>query len=272
MFKFVKGAIDFSHKIDSPENPQEEYFKHLHPFIEVLYFVGGDVTYTVDSKSRVLQPGDLVFIAPGKYHYAAVNLNDVPYERYVLKFPEILVPEHLKSSLHFCEPFFLSSPECKQIFTSLDFYHDNLSEKDVHQIFLSKIPELLIWMNKSAAVAKEEKNSLIDKIIDYIAEHISEPITLKSLSNDLMYSESYISNEFNKNMRISIMMYVRLKKIVYANMLIQGGMKKGAAAEKAGFMNYSTFFRAYRKLFGKYGELLDTGEIVQPLKEGDEEE
>ena len=34
-------------------------------------------------------------------------------------------------------------------------------------------------------------------------------------------------------------------------------MKKGVAAEKAGFMNYSTFFRAYRKIFGKYGELLD---------------
>ena len=271
MFSFVKGQIDFAHKINLPSEPQEEYHKHMHPFCEVLYFVGGDVTYTVESKFRKLQPGDIVFIAPGSFHFATVNLDEGPYERYVLKFPEVSIPEHLRNSFIAGDPFYTGSQDCEKVVTSLDYCFENLTEKDVFNIFLGKITELLIWMNKSALVAKEDVNSLIDKIIDYINDHISEPITLKSLSNDLMYSESYISNEFHKNMHISIMMYVRLKKIVYANMLIQSGMKKGVAAEKAGFMNYSTFFRAYRKMFGKYGELLDADED-KPFSDDEDDE
>ena len=43
MFSFVYGNIDFAHKIDNPSSPTEEYYKQMHAFIEILYFVRGDV-------------------------------------------------------------------------------------------------------------------------------------------------------------------------------------------------------------------------------------
>ena len=99
MFSFVYGNIDFTHKIDNPSSPTEEYYKHMHAFIEILYFVRGDVDYTVESETRTLRPGDVVLISPGKYHFATVNLREISYERYVLKFPESMVPGYIKETL-----------------------------------------------------------------------------------------------------------------------------------------------------------------------------
>ena len=36
MFSFVYGNIDFAHKIDNPSSHTEEYYKHMHDFIEIL--------------------------------------------------------------------------------------------------------------------------------------------------------------------------------------------------------------------------------------------
>ena len=95
MFEFVYKDIDFAHKIDAASNPTENYEKHIHYFNEIVLFVTGDVLYTVETETRKLQPGDIIFIPSGKYHFATVN-SDAKYERYVLKFPDSYVPAYIK--------------------------------------------------------------------------------------------------------------------------------------------------------------------------------
>ena len=51
MFYFLHKNIDFAHKIDNPSSPTEDYFKHIHGFNEILYFVRGQVKYTVESET-----------------------------------------------------------------------------------------------------------------------------------------------------------------------------------------------------------------------------
>ena len=248
MFNFVYGNIDFAHKIDNPSSPTEDYYKHLHPFMEILHFVKGDVEYTVESETRTLQPGDTVLIAPGTLHFAIVNLSDQPYERYVLKFPEILVPDYLKESLTSHRPFFTGDADYLSIFPQLDEYEKTFSHEETYTIFTGELAKLLILMNRAASLGKQKANPFIEKILMHINNNITQEITLDSLAEDLMYSKSYISNEFKKYMHIPVMQYVRSKKILFAHTLIMNGMKKSEAAEKLGFMNYSTFFRSYRKL------------------------
>ena len=248
MFNFVYGNLDFAHKIDNPSSPTEEYYKHMHAFTEILFFVCGDVDYTVESETRTLQPGDAVFIAPGKYHFATVNLAEKPYERYVLKVPEILVPDYIKENLFGHRPFFTDTEEYRSIFTGLDNYAENFSNEETHTLFTCELSKLLIMMNRAANPGKQRENPFIEKIVTHINDHITEEITLESLAQDLMYSKSYISNEFRKYMHLPVMQYVRSKKIMFAHSLIMNGMKKCEAAEKLGFLNYSTFFRSYKKM------------------------
>ena len=57
-----------------------------------------------------------------------------------------------------------------------------------------------------------------------------------------------ISLEFKKVVGITIMHYVSAKKALATNRAIANGMKKGEAAIKYGYRDYSTYYRGYQKL------------------------
>ena len=94
MFNFVYKNIDFAHKIDPASQPKENYSRHLHYFNEIIFFVKGDVKYTVENKTKNLEEGDIVLIPSLNYHFATVN-SKTEYERYILKFPSEFLPSHL---------------------------------------------------------------------------------------------------------------------------------------------------------------------------------
>ncbi len=249
MFSFVYGGIDFAHKLDAASAPMEDFYKHVHTFNEIIFFVDGEVEYTVESEIRVLQPGDIIFIAPGKYHFATVN-NNVGYERYVLKFPSSVLPDFLVERVRKMSPFFDSSKEQANVFSRFDFYNDfgDYSEDELKAVFVADVIKLLIALSKAPSAAPNRINAVIADIITYIDENIHTNLSLDELSELFHFSKSYLSNEFKRAMKISIMQYVRMKKIIAAHQLILQGEKKSRVAEQFGFDNYSTFYRQYMKL------------------------
>ncbi len=256
MFSFVSGGIDFAHKLDAASLPTESYYKHVHAFNEIIFFVEGDVDYTVESETRHLFPGDLVLISPGKYHFATVN-SAVRYERYVLKFPNSALPKFLAERVVRLGPFFGGLKGQSSLFNRFDSYYDygNFSEEELVAMFISDVVKLLIMLSKEPADTPRQTNAVIAEMVKYIDENLALPISLDSLSEVFHFSKSYISNEFKQYMKIPIMQYVRMKKVIAAHQLILAGEKKAAVAEKFGFENYSTFYRQYLKLY-KAGMLL----------------
>jgi len=250
MFNFVYKNIDFAHKIDNPSSPTESYYKHIHYFYEVLYLVRGKVKYTVESETRELQEGDLVFIAPGKYHFATVDLS-VPYERYVLKFPDEVIPDYLREKLADVTAFNTNCKKYEVVFNILDSYYKQYSENETYTLFLCEIMKLLITLFHIPIQPVRTHNNFIECLIEYIDDNIRKPITMQTLSDEFHYSKSFINVEFKRQMKIPIMQYVRSKKIIAAHQMILGGAKKHEAAEMFGFETYSTFFRAYKKLIAE---------------------
>ncbi len=250
MFTFTFQNIDFSHKLDYASSPKDEYDKHMHPFVEILYFVSGDAQYSVEGEKRKLYPGECVLIQPGKFHFAEVN-QTILYERYVLKFPESLVPEHVKKILFHRSPFFRLTQEQIAIFKCLDNYYAMMNDDDMYLICVSKLWELFALLNNIKATNDDSDSaSVVSKIVRYIEMHLENNLTLAKMSEDLSYSESYISNSFKKEMHIPIMRYIRSKKIIHAHSLIQNGEKPQAVSEKLNFNDYSTFYRQYLKVIG----------------------
>jgi methylphosphotriester-DNA--protein-cysteine methyltransferase len=52
-------------------------------------------------------------------------------------------------------------------------------------------------------------------------------------------------------MRLPLISYFRAKKVMAANALMRHGYKAKEAALTMGFEDYSTFYRSYKRLFGK---------------------
>lgn len=250
MFKFEYQEIDFSHKLDNATSPEDEYTKHMHAFVEILFFVSGDVVYNVEGEKRKMKPGDLVFIRPGKLHLAEVN-REVLYERYVLKFPESMIPRHMRSYFYNSIPFFHLSQEATKIFDALDQFYQFVDDQDMKTICQSKLLELLVTLkNCNTKEPKFEQSPVVVEIINYIQNHLEENLSLSKISKDLSYSESYISSYFKKEMHAPIMKYIRTKKIIYAHTLITEGEKPYDVSERLHFNDYSTFYRQYVKVVG----------------------
>lgn len=246
MFSFVYRDIDFAHKLDKPSSPTEEYYKHIHPFNEILFLVRGNVDYTVESETRHLAEGDVVFIPSGKYHFATIDLSEA-YERYVCKFPDSLVPDFVKKKMQQSSSFFSGNSALNLLFSQLEAYRNNYSEEELYVIFESEISKVMVTICHEA-LSVNKHDDFIERLLRYIDANLTERISIASLAEDFHYSKSFINNEFKKHMKIPLMQYVRSKKIIAAHQMILSGMKKNEAAEMFGFETYSTFYRAYKKL------------------------
>ena len=249
MFNFVHKNVDFSHQLDVASKPTENYYKHLHYFNEILYFIKGDVLYNVEGEVRKLQEGDIVVIPSGMYHFAMVNSSST-YERYVLKFTNDVLPEFLADKIKEMGPFFPNQKKYSVVFDEFDTYFGKYSDDELHTLFLSETVRMLVLLCHAQTHALNQSTGIIDRLVKHIDENIREPITLDSLAENFNFSKSYISNEFRKAMKIPIMQYVRAKKIIAAHRLILNGEKKRVVAEMFSFDDYSTFYRSYVKVMG----------------------
>lgn len=249
MFFFKNNDIDLSHKLDHASSPNDEYYKHMHSYVELIYFVSGDVNYNIEGYSKKLHPGDFVFIAPGRFHFADVNRN-VFYERYVLKFSEHEIPNSIKTILYDRYPFYRLTHDEISIFRELDKYFSVLSLEDMYLMSKSLIGQLLVSIKNLEPDLNGSNVSVVSSIIHYIESHLEDGLSLSDMSHDLSYSESYISNSFKKEMHIPIMKFIRSKKIIYAHTLISNGEKPQDVATRLNFNDYSTFYRQYLKVIG----------------------
>lgn len=85
----------------------------------------------------------------------------------------------------------------------------------------------------------------------YINEHYSEPVSLVSLSDYIHLSPSYVSSMFKAFMGIGFKEYltrVRMKKA--CEMLRDTGMKVYEIAIKAGYSDYISFIKSFKKEIG----------------------
>lgn len=250
MFTFDYRDVSFSHKDGFSSSPKDEFHKHIHHFYEILYFVCGDVQFHVEDKYQKLSPGDIVLIHPGQFHFADVSRNDV-YQRYVCKMPEEEIPEPIREKVAKLGPFYQHCDNFLPVLEDLDHYSEEFTGEDMRALCIARMVELLVRLTqKEATPLQAEKDSVARDLVSYIEEHINERITLETLASAFHYSTSYIATSFRKEMHVSIISYVRGKKVMAAHALILHGVKPSEAAAAMGFTDYSTFFRSYQKMLG----------------------
>lgn len=251
MFSFEYQEISIAHKLDHASSPLDEYGKHMHSFYELLLFVRGDVVYSVESQRKVLEEGDFVLILPGQYHFASVNKDNL-YERYVLKFPASMVPSSLQRRLREKNVhFFQKNRYIENIITNLDMCRKIFSDEDFFHMSKSKILETLIYLARIAETAENEfPDSNLYRILKYIRDHRTEELSVDRISKDLGLSKSYLFSYFKREMKVTLMKYIRSKKVIYGQYLIRQGKPPKEVAKELQFKDYSTFYRDYVSTFG----------------------
>lgn len=238
---------------------------HSHTKYEILYMIEGNASFSIGGTEFDMKPHTLLFIPPNVFHGIHV-LTDAPYDRYTVHFdPSLLSHEHralLLSKLpnrsgSSCCVYDMGDSgilDMLRQFDDLDGSPESL-HKPLVPIFLhALIARILITLpgTDEADKGRVTKSQAWPKsaLLDYIDDHFTEPITLDTLSARFYVSKSQLNQTFRQMTGTTIIDYIIRKRIAYAQQLLLNGVSAQQASAVAGFGDYTSFYRAYKKHFG----------------------
>lgn len=234
---------------------------HSHTFYEILYCQSGNVQYLLGADRYRVGRGDIVFVPPGISH-RPLYLDQLaePYSRYVIwlhpDFIKILT-ENL-AFVPLAKPVLLRTKDSGWEYIAQYFrsacMEASIKQEGFRASILSNAIQILIHLTRACSHSTPieplmEKKELLDEVIAYIEDHLSEKITLRSAASHFYISERAISRLFNEKMDVSFYRYVTQRRLIAAKVLILNGEPLERIGEQVGFSDYSTFYRAFKQAF-----------------------
>jgi len=94
-------------------------------------------------------------------------------------------------------------------------------------------------------------NNKINQVKKYIDENVTEDLSLAFISERFEINRYYLCHLFKANTGQSLLQYIKNKRLFLVQSYCKSGMSFLDAAMKAGFKNYSSFYKACRSEFGE---------------------
>ena len=239
---------------------------HSHNYIELLYCrTSAGVEYLIGSDRYRLQKGDIVYVPPGVSHRPILPEKlTVPYERDVLwistEFMETILrmfPDEMALERDHRAP--IRTAGTRWEFLEDLFRQGVLEEEQKRPGWETAVMgnTLLIftymkrmYIERSAGTMKAEKPELLDRITAYIEENYAAHITVDDLARRFYVSNSSISHTFKQKMGVSLYRYITQRRLIAAKSLIAQRVPMEEISLRVGFVDYSTFYRAFKQEFG----------------------
>ena len=237
-FKHAKGVSDRSGK-------------EFHLFHEIILFLDGDAELITETIHIKLKPQTLIVIPKETYHQVIIKGKKDQYTRCVFQFYET---ESNCNFLNTCISETLIT-ECDK---SVLFLFDKIisSCKNEDREFCVNICESVltlllneIRLKQSIEIESELNDPLTKQAIDFIAQRLTENLSIEYIAKSLNVSESTLMHTFRKNMNIPIHKYIIKKRLILAHSKISSGEPANVVSTECGFNDYSGFYRQYKKMF-----------------------
>ena len=113
-------------------------------------------------------------------------------------------------------------------------------------IFISLLYQLIY----SIFAEKKSDNDIISKVIQYIDFNFTTELTVKKLSLQFGFEQSYLYRIFKKKTGVSIKEYIIKTRMEQAKILLESGYTVGNTAFAVGYKDQFNFSKAYKKRFG----------------------
>ncbi len=250
------GSVLMHHSLDDGSSVKI-YEKHCHSNYEIIYTVSGKGKYVAEGAVYDLLPNTLAFIPPCEFHYVDTEPS-VPYERYVIYFFDSDIAKSVRDSVLFFGERGLRYFRCVDSFEFVKSTFEKLSSFDMKdcekRILMAQmlLSEILLYISDAKHVSgsrREEK--LGARVVKYLNEHITSPLTLDGIAKEFFVSKSYLCRAFKEYNGVSVLEYINGKRVAMAKQMIERGESALNASYSVGFSDYSTFFRAYKRTVGK---------------------
>ena len=263
---YLNSEFRLFHLTDK-ETKEVEY--HYHDFDKITIFMKGHVTYTIEGKSYDLKPYDIVLVKHNDIHRLTVD-NSTLYERIIVYISPNLMNAYQTDSydLNYCfekaeeehsNVLRITSLEKSSLLRSISRLEASFSDDgyaaDLYRqiIFL----EFMIHLNRAARkdhlkyIDTDSCNTKIQDILGYINENLREDLSIDSIADQFYISKYYMMRLFKQETGYTLGQYISQKRLLLAKELLLSGEPVTKACFDCGFKDYSTFSRAYKRLFGE---------------------
>lgn len=244
---------------------------HTHDYYEFYFFLGGDIKMHIDKNTFVPVPGTMMVIPPGVPHYATLTNGESPYRRFVFWVTEdflgtlgsisedyrFLADRAKKSGTFFMHKFTEIAFNSLQgkVFSLIDEINSERFGRDAK--ILISVSDFMLSLNRAVYESENptqndsDSESLYHSIILYIETHIDEDLSLDELSEKFHVSKYHISHLFTKTNGLPLHKYIIKKRLGMCLDAILSGQDISAVSSGYGFSDYSVFYRAFVKEYGK---------------------
>ena len=227
--------------------------REMHDYHELLFYLGGGATIKTEKFTEKLLNNSLVFIPKGMFHVFILE-NKQEFARLKVSIPDQvyfdLLPKDFFENISVLKnPSELILSILKKSCGMLDKQHLNSNDG----LFLyGGLLTVLSEFSKATndfSYAKKTK-PIVANCIKYIENNLSNDLSVQTISKKLNFSASLLSHSFKNEMGVSIHSYIVQKRLIYARNLLLENYTPTEVYTLCGYTNYSSFYKAYLKMFG----------------------
>ena len=242
---------------------------HTHDYYEFYFFLEGDAQLYLDGTSYGLTYGSFAVIPPGTPHCIKVIKYGRPYRRFVFWISKdycdslAAVSEDYMFLIRMAEKGHFIRHFEEDTFHTIQGKVFQLIE-EIQADRFGKLPRITLYVNDLVLhlnrvvhdeLCPEPGNlsgqNLYGKIVQYIESHIDEDLSLDTLAQKFYVSKYHISHIFSESMGLPVQQYIRKKRLALCRDAIISGTEISDACAAYGFSDYSVFYRAFVKEYGK---------------------
>ena len=264
------GYLNDNFKIFHIRDKKDIKFEyHHHDFSKIVILIDGDLTYYIEGKAYILKPWDILFVNKNEIHKPVVNPNKY-YERIVIWLNPDFMAKYAQGNNNLLKCFEVAiknnynllrlNMKSIDIIKNLiqDIQNCNNSNEFGSEILKESLfVQLMVLMNrlflnsdKNRDIEDIQYDKTIEGVLNYINSILENDLSIDTIASEFFISKYYLMRKFKNQIGSSIHNYVVQKRLILARSLISDGLSMSSVCSRCGFNDYSSFVRAFKKVYG----------------------
>lgn len=264
------GYLNDNFKIFHIRDKKDIKFEyHHHDFSKIVILIDGDLTYYIEGRAYILKPWDILFVNKNEIHKPVVNPNKY-YERIVIWLNPDFMAKYAQGNNDLLKCFEVAiknnynllrlNMKSIEIIKNLiqDIQNCNNSNEFGSEILKESLfVQLMVLMNrlflnsdKNRDIEDIQYDKTIEGVLNYINSNLENDLSIDTIASEFFISKYYLMRKFKNQIGSSIHNYVVQKRLILARSLISDGLSMSSVCSRCGFNDYSSFVRAFKKVYG----------------------
>ena len=242
------------------------FYEHYHDYYEITFYQGDqEALYRKEATTYTVQKGDVIFCRMFESHIMDCAENE-GHMRFCIGIEPRILGNYSKKRANLYQMFseqnahypimHLDMMQLQKYLRLIEEFR-GLGSSPGEQVIASSLVHRMLGclycdmeMEMDQDTIRLQHVHLVGSILHYIEENLAEMISLQAIAKKYNYSITYISKLFKGVTGSSLVSYIIEKRIARAKQLMYENIEIMQIAERAGYRNYSNFYKAFKKATG----------------------